>query len=178
MLLKFNKFIKEAKFGNLYGFGCVMIYPLINSWNGITSIINKNDVYEPTANFGIEDKPHITLLYGLHNNVTEDDVFEILKDYTDIDIEISINGIDIFENDKFDVVKLNINCPILFEINERLKELPHTSDYPDYSPHMTISFVNKGSADKYKNADFKLNIESDKFVYTKSTGEEYEWILA
>lgn len=180
MIKKFDEFLENGKGGNLYDYGCVMIYPKIENWKEITSIINSDDVYNSSdPAYGIENSPHITLLYGLHSNVSKEDVENILSKFKGKDINISINGIGKFDgDDKFSVVKLNVDSPILHEINKELKKLPHTSDYPDYKPHMTIAYVRPGSADKYLSGDYRNKFTNiDKIVYSMTNGEKVQYSL-
>lgn len=180
IIKKFDQFFEDVKGGELYDYGCVMIYPKIENWNEITSVINTDDVYNPTdPTYGIETSPHVTLLYGLHSNVTKEDVEEVLNKFKGKDIDISINGIGKFDgDDKFSVVKLNVESPILQEINKELSKLPHTTDYPDYKPHMTVAYVKPGTADKYLSGDYRNKFTNiDKIVYSMTNGEMVQYTL-
>ncbi len=180
MIKKFDEFLENVKSGNLYKYGCVMIYPKVENWKEITSVINIDDVYKPSdPTYGIEKNPHITLLYGLHSDVTKEDVENVLTKFKGRDIDISINGIGKFDDDdKFSVVKLNVDSPLLHKINKELKKLPHTNDYPDYQPHMTIAFVKPDSADKYLSNDYRKKFTNiDKVVYSMTNGEKVRYSL-
>ncbi len=37
MIKKFDEFLENVKSGNLYPYGCVMIYPKVENWKEITS---------------------------------------------------------------------------------------------------------------------------------------------
>ena len=170
MIKRFSEHSKY-KSGNLYKFGCVMIYPQMNNWDELTSMIDTNDIYNEDGVKGIERIPHITLLYGLHKEVSNTQVSDILKNYQGQSIELSINGITKFDNEKFSVVKLDTESPILYKINSDLKTLPYTSDFDRYLPHMTIAFVKPGAADKYVDLDYKLKLNFNlDFVYTSHRG--------
>ena len=175
---KFNDFVME-KSGDLYDYGCVMIYPKISNWKEITSIIKEEDVYLPEdPTYGRETNPHVTLLYGLHSNVTKEDIENVINKFKNKTIDIQIDGIGKFDNEEYSVVKFNVVSPILFEINKELTKLPHTSDYPDYKPHMTISYVKKGEADKYLSDKWKKSFSGiDKIVYSMANGEKVEFKL-
>lgn len=68
--------------------------------------------------------------------------------------------------------------PLLHEINKELKKLPHTNDYPDYQPHMTIAFVKPDSADKYLSNDYRKKFTNiDKVVYSMTNGEKVRYSL-
>jgi len=51
-----------------------------------------------------------------------------------------------------------------------MAEYPHTTDYPDYHPHMTIAYVKKGMGKKYAEDLKDFSITPDKFVYSKIDG--------
>lgn len=155
-------------------YGAVMLKIPIKNWSKITNEIDKSDIYDlPT--FGVEDDPHVTALYGLHNDVTIDDVKEKISSVFDFgdEIEIELIGVSHFETPKYDVVKFDVESKTLRLINKKLKELPFTTDYPDYKPHMTISYVKSGTGKKY---DVKLKkpikLKSNKLVYSQIDKEK------
>ena len=128
MLKKYKEFIKESING--YKYGCVMIDVPVGNWDEITSWIDPNDIYEGDGDstYGIQKRPHLTILYGLHKEVSLDDVKSVFTDF-DGDINIEVNGVDIFENDKFDVVKFNVNPQgSLQYLFDKLSELPNSNE--------------------------------------------------
>lgn len=160
------------KSGKLYEYGCVMIYFKIPNWESIVSKIETKDLYDPhSGRHGLETQPHITVLYGLHSEVNEQQIEEALSGISDKDIDIEIDGINFFENKDFDVVKMNIKSDVLHEMNRRLSGLPHTTDYPEYKPHMTVAYVLPGLGKKYLEPTYhyKFNDHS-KVVYSKTDG--------
>ena len=165
---KFN----EIKSTNLYDYGCVMIEIPFDNWNKITSLINKEDIYYGNDDsYGIQDNPHLTLFYGLHDDVTEEMVKSV---FDNIDkINIKVKGIGIFENKDFDVVKLNvISDEILKGINRELSKFPNSNEFPDYSPHITIGYVKKGMGKKYLKQNYEFNFKNIKDVcYSLSNGD-------
>jgi len=138
-------------------YGCVMLSADIPDWDKLTSrAINEKDIYnDGTDEYGYEHKPHITVIFGLHDNEIVDKslIHNIIKDMPQM--TFYVNEIGVFENadnDKpFDVVKFDIK-PTQQLLNNRDKflELPNTQTFPDYHPHMTIGYVNKGEGRKHK----------------------------
>jgi len=62
-----------------YDYGCVMIYTEVDpeEWKAIQKTVNEDDVYfgdEDASGFGREMEPHITILYGIHSDVPDEDV--------------------------------------------------------------------------------------------------------
>lgn len=171
----YNKFL-EAKSGKLYQYGCVMAYLNIPNWESLTSYIDEEDLYKPeNKRFGLETEPHVTILYGLHSDVRDEDVLNVFKNVKSSDINFDIMGIDIFENKEFDVIKMNVKSPTLSLLNGELKKLPHTSDYPDYKPHITIAYLLPGRGRKYIQPDYKFKFNQvKKVIYSKPNGEKIE----
>ena len=167
------QFIKESING--YKYGCVMVEVPVSNWDEITSTIDPEDIYTESGDsiYGIQKNPHLTLLYGLHDGVTEDEVKSVFDNF-DGNINIVVDGVDIFENEKFDVVKFNVNPDgALQELNDRLSEFPNSNEYPDYKPHITISYVNKGMGKKYVKPDYKYTVKNvDKITYSMANGEK------
>jgi tRNA nucleotidyltransferase/poly(A) polymerase/2'-5' RNA ligase len=171
-----KKTLNESK-ENQIEYGALMLFIDTNNWNKYTSLINKNDLYEKNNEFGVEDEPHVTLLYGFKDNVTNKQVFDLYKEKFQLKpIEIEFNEISIFENDDFDVVKFDIKNDELSKINKELRKLPNKLTYPTYHPHMTIAYVKKGLGEKYvKKLNTNLKMIGNKLVF--STKKEKKSIL-
>ena len=173
MIIKsYIQFIKES---SSYEYGCVMVEVPVSNWDEITSSIDKEDIYTESGDdtYGIQKNPHLTLLYGLHDDVTEEQVKSIFEKF-DGDINIEVNGIDIFENEKFDVVKFNVNPDgALQELHDKLSQFPNSNQFPDYKPHITIAYVNKGMGKKYIKPDYKYEVKNvNHITYSMSNGEK------
>ena len=143
----FEEFFTE-KSGDSYSSGCVMLYFDFPMMNKIHDGIDSKDLYEEEDDrtFGLEDEPHCTLLYGLEEQVTVDQVKEILDQHT-FDT-CRVHNASLFEND-YDVLKFDVEGDSLHACNESLRELPYNNQYPDYHPHMTIAYLKKGTGKKY-----------------------------
>lgn len=99
--------------------------------------------------YGIEPETHITIAYGLENDVNFEDFKKHLfplEDYKTILVNISV-----FENKLFDVLKVDARCPKAAESNKLIaKDFELHTDYKDFHPHVTIAYMKKGCANKYK----------------------------
>ena len=149
-MIKLKNLIKENS-KSTYDYGCVMLYFTFPEIKKIHSLISPSDIYteESDNTFGLEDEPHTTLLYGLHDGVSNLQVEQILNKYTYYTCKI--HNPSLFENEKYDVLKFEVVGDNLHETNSDLKGLPHTTSYPDYNPHLTIGYIKKGEGKKYVN---------------------------
>lgn len=169
---KYKEFIKESK---EHEFGCVMLEVPVSNWDEITSSIDTNDIYIDEDKPGISKIPHITLLYGYDNSIKPEMVENILNRFILEPIEIKIEGIDIFENDKFDVVKFNISkSDILQELFDELSKLPNSNTFKNFTPHITIAYVKKGTGEKYVR-EYKHKVIVDTICYSMANGEEIKF---
>lgn len=136
--------INEAK-GE--GSGCTMLMFDNDKFLEIIDSISDDDLYTEDG-YGKEKESHITLLYGTDASVKPSEIEQIINKYDKI-FEVEFKSIDLFENDKFDVIKFNVENKMLNEMNETLKTLPYKSDFPDYHAHMTLAYVKPGMGKKY-----------------------------
>lgn len=173
--------IVESKEGFKKEYGCLMLDLNIKGWNKITDKIDKEDIYD-VPGYGIEDKPHITALFGfVHDKVSPEEVEKITKKLLQnkSKLTIKLNNISIFENKDYDVLKLDVDSPDLHELNAALREtFPYKNDYPDYHPHMTIAYVKPGTGGKYIKDLKKHSIfESGSFTYSYPPNEKLKFEL-
>lgn len=167
-------FITEKK--STYDFACAMLYLNFPEMSNIHNQIDHDDVYidSEDSTFGLEVEPHVTLLYGLHNTVGLDKVEPIVSDPTYT--QVKAHNPSLFENDKYDVLKFDIEGEQLTEINSKLKQFPFTSDFPDYHPHMTIAYIKKGMGKKYVDElkGKSYQISPSHAVYSMPNGEKHK----
>lgn len=178
----FKQLISEDK-GNTYKYGCVMLYLDLekNKEDEIQALVDEDDLYlgtEDDPGYGREDEPHVTILYGIHSDVPDEDVEKLIEKLKQP--EIRLNKISIFDNaDKgFDVVKFDVENEELHKMNKMFKELPYTSDYPEYHPHVTIAYVKAGEGEKYVkklSEEEEITIKPNKIVYSKSDGTKKDY---
>lgn len=172
------KYIKNRKdFLNeseQYKFGCVMIEVPVSNWKEICASIDPEDIFkvEGDRSYGLEENPHITILYGLHKEVTIDQIKQVLEEFKD-GIDIEIDGIGIFENKDFDVVKFNVvPTDSLQSLHNNLSELPNSNEYPEYKPHITICYTKKGTGKKYIR-DWRYTVNNvNKLCYSLPNGSK------
>jgi len=164
-------------------FGCVMVR--LSFKNGIFekihNMIEPDDLYlDPNDDsFGFEKDPHVTALYGLHEEIKDEEVEEIINGFNKPNIKIK--DVSLFEPSDYDVLKFGVESEDMNKLNKQLKKLPHTNSFPDYNPHCTIAYIKKGLGEKYvKKINKMLNeleFEPKKLVYSKTdnTNKEYDF---
>lgn len=161
-------------------YGVLMLYFQIPNWKNVISKIRPEDLYDAEPGFGIEEEPHVTALYGFHDEVTPEDVKNTVKKVFNKPIKVKITGIGVFEskNKPYDVVKFDVDSPVLQRANKLLKKLPHTNTFKDYHPHMTIAYVKKGTGAKYVKLFQKpIVVTGDKLIFSDKEKNKQEWTL-
>lgn len=166
--------INENK--QIYPYGCVMLYFNDDDVKKIYPIIDQDDLYTDGEGYGLETEPHCTLLYGLHDNVTDEDIEHVIENH--VFDTCKAHNLSCFENDLYDVLKFDIDGNGLFKINDELKQFPYTTEYPNYHPHMTIAYLKPGMGKNYvkllsKRYD-RLYLKPKYVIYSKTDGTKKE----
>ncbi len=170
---RFDEWLNE-KNNVVYDYGCVMAYFNEPNWQNILAEINDEDLYteENDNSYGKENECHCTILYGLHKDVDEEKLLNVISKFTKP--QATSNKISCFNNEKYDVLKFDVVSDDLGKMNEELKQFPFTSNFPDYHAHITIAYLKPGLGEKYmKNLDSTMNLDFNKIVYSKGNGEKF-----
>ena len=141
-----KKMYKPASF---YEYACVLLEVPENVQKAVC--ILANDIDPDIVNVdegGIEDNPHITVLYGVGDDL------DLSKYFTKPILMKTDTKITYFDNDKTSVAKVDIICPELKDIHLLMKSKESNQHEYEYHPHMTIAFLNKGK-----------RLENDGFVH-------------
>jgi hypothetical protein len=166
------KQILKEKAGDVYEYGCAMLYFDFPEINKVHDAIDPKELYEEEddRSYGIENEPHTTLLYGLHKEVDTNEIKKVLDSFTFG--ECTISNASLFENEKYDVLKFDVAGPNLHEANRLLTEFPHTTTYPDYHPHLTIAYLKPGCGQRYVNIlkGQQYQLVPKRAVYSKPDG--------
>jgi 2'-5' RNA ligase len=130
--------------------------------------IPDDDLYDEDGTQGREDKPHITILYGL----VEDDpqpVIDLLQGKSAP--KATLGKVSLFSKDEYDVVKVEVTSDDLAAFQKILWDgIEHESDYPEYKPHITIAYVQSGSGSQHSGAtDFEgTELTFDTVIFSPS----------
>ena len=109
--------------------------------------INENCLYIEEGDYGRETNVHCTIKYGLTERYSKKQMKHFLYDVVPFNIEI--NEIGIFENDKFDVIKFNVESKDLRKLNEIFSTLPNNDEHKEYKPHITLAYIQKGTGNQF-----------------------------
>lgn len=179
-----RKLLLEKK-GDSHSYGCVMLFFDIGkgNWKNIQSLIDDEDIYtgEGDQSYGREDEPHVTILYGLHDDIEDSTIEDLIDEIKPT--KLTLKKISLFENDKFDVIKFDVigaSEGKLGKMNAKFAELPHTTDFPDYHPHATIAYVKTGTGKKYVqnlSSEDAITVECNNVVYSKADDTKNKYKL-
>jgi 2'-5' RNA ligase len=145
----------------------------IISW-GFDHVPAESLFYDPKdPSFGREDDVHVTLIYGLHTN-DSDEVSELFA--KEKSFNCKLGEMDVFTtNNKFDVLIIKVDCRNLHRLNNKMiSKLETTISHPIYVPHVTICYLKKGEGEKFKgnksfnNEEFSL----DHVIFSPKTGNK------
>ena len=171
MIIKLQNLITEGR----YDYGCVMARMDEGASRKILDFnhktIGEEFLYTEEENHGRENTPHVTVKFGLTESYTEDQIREIIKETRPFLMEI--RGISLFENEKFDVVKFDIEGKKLRALREIFNRLPNQDSHPEYNPHMTLAYVRRGMGRKYaRNAQKSARVPVNTLEYSDK-GKKY-----
>jgi 2'-5' RNA ligase len=138
---------------------------------------NELSIDEADSRFGIEKEPHVTVLYGLDNKITEEQLTEVLKGTPPITLELGKTSL--FDtNEDYDVLKVDVKSDQLTALHEKIKKEFETPGltFKEYNPHVTIAYMKKGKAQKYAGS---TTFEGEKvtfnsLTFSKKSGEKIE----
>lgn len=102
---------------------------------------------EDLHEYGIESDVHVTVFYGLNDSVDVVQVAQIVGRFPPFTVKF--DGIGLFENPEFDVVKVSVESDQLRELNAQLSALPNQNERMIYQPHLTLAYVKPGKGKKY-----------------------------
>lgn len=160
-------------------YNCLMIRFDIPNWDKfVNNLIKKEDIFMTKEDgFGIEDNPHVTILFGIHDYVPLSDVKKSLVPIKHIKCKTRV--IDVFPNPQFDVVKFNVEGNYLKQMNKALtNSVDYTTSHPEYKAHMTIAYAKPGTGNKYKKTLSNLLVITPvSYIYSHADGTKEEFFV-
>lgn len=177
-----RKRLLEAKQDKKREFGCLMVGLNIDkdTWKEVQDMVDEEDLYvDPNdGGFGREMDPHITILFGLHPEVKDEEI--------EVDInkipkpKLNNKGVSCFKTKEYDVLKFEIESSDLEKQNKVFKKYPFTNTFKEYRAHATIAYLKPNTVDKYLESMKSMNsIEFDPkdIIYSKvdKTEKKYDF---
>jgi 2'-5' RNA ligase len=172
MIKKFTSMITENRKNK---FGCAMVYFDLPIMEMIHNFIDEEDIYEDPDDdsYGLEDEPHVTLLFGLHEEVKDEEVMELStpNEFTPIILK---NASCFKTKQGYSVLKFEAEADWLHECNKKLSELPHTNNFPDYKPHCTLAYMKNDKCEKYIEIlkGVEIEVTPKQLIYSKISGKK------
>jgi 2'-5' RNA ligase len=175
----FDKLYKELMLENSKprSYSCLMLdcADFKSELKKIQDQIDKDDLYTEEKGFGLETEPHITALYGIHEQ--DPSVVKGLLELKPLKYELT--KLSLFENDKYDVLKCSVKSPDLKKMNKQCCDnLEFSSDYPDYIPHLTVAYLKPGMGKKYtslKSKGFNKEYTSGRYLFSNKDSKKTHW---
>jgi 2'-5' RNA ligase len=129
-----------------YEYSCLMLDFKVDNWNKLLKKISPDIVYDDeTKQFGLETKPHVTILYGFTGGKEISEQIKEITERAKTPIKVKIKSISKFEGEEFDVLKFDVESDILTKLNKIFtNNFENVNDFPDYHPHITIGYIKKG----------------------------------
>lgn len=157
-------------------FGCLMLFLTANAAEEFIDWSHAKVKESDLADDGFEPEPHITVLYGFHEDVTASEIESTIGNWGYV--EVSLGPVSRFERDEYDVLKIDVESDSLRALNSMLAEKfggRVTNKFPEFQAHMTIAYVKKGSVAEldgdmdYYEKTFKFNVA----VFSNKDKERY-----
>lgn len=149
--------------------GCLMVLFDLPFIDDLRSLVDPEDLHE----HGFSDDTHVTALYGFSDAIKSVDDLD-LDGYYSTPISVAFKGVSFFENEEYDVMKLDVISDKLVKLNKFLVDnYEHKNDYPVFHPHCTIAYLKPGMASKYRALWSSVSESFDLPYIAYSTGFNY-----
>lgn len=127
---------------------CIMLDYKYDKMADLREIPDKNDINTKNNEAIKDNNCHVSLLSGIKPGTKFEEFKDCLKPLNSY--RIILTNISVFECENYDVLKIDVKCPELEKTNKCLKnKVEYEDKYPNYHPHMTIAYLNKGTGEKY-----------------------------
>ena len=156
-------------------YGCLMALPPIDYGYKMVNLAKrlipvKNLYTDPS--YGHTDQDfHCTLKYGFSPDLMKVDLARILNGMEPFNI--TLKALNLFENEKFDVVKFEVEPnETLMELRKRCDGYKNEDKYPTYNPHATLAYVKKGTFPHIKD-NLNIALPITRFKYSGPNGKYF-----
>lgn len=171
--------IKHALGDSLYKFASTQVNL---TGQAMRMVLHAGHAIDPDdlAEDGLEVEPHVTVLYGLHDN-DPSDAMRVVSQFPSLDF--AIGKPMVFEKGDCDVLVYAIEPSSgnasrnLWAMHEQLRLLPNSNKYPDYKPHATIAYLKPGCGKKYVDlvvrTESPLPVSATEVIFSAKDGTRY-----
>lgn len=136
--------------------------------NFTRQLINEQDLYVEDNEYGLETEGHVTIRYGFLKDLNELEIRQLLQGQKPFMMEIY--GLDKFDtHPNYDVAMFKVSSPVLRQLHEISGIYLNKSDYPDYNPHLTLAYVQKGKFNRIKEG-LRLKVPVTRICYSPISG--------
>lgn len=164
-----------------YSYSCLMARfpePLAQMVRDYGMTIPDERIYDDEdGEMGREDKPHITVKYGLH---TSDPREVMSKLEGQPSVRVTLGKTSVFVNGDYVVLKIGIQGRDLFRLNKYVSDVFECTDtFPEYHPHATIAYVvndpkephwfNEYGTDMFDGVE----VQFDELIFSVPSGKKY-----
>jgi len=126
---------------------------------------------------GLEDNPHITVLYGITG--TGDNLEAVKKALAEAGPGTGTLGkASLFSSEKADVLKVSVTSEALGTLHDKLATVENEDKFPTYTPHATLAYLKPGTGKKYVDLD---NAEGIEFTFDKvffENAQDERWVIS
>ena len=106
-------------------------------------LVRDEDLYIENNEYGRELEGHCTIKYGYLKDLNELEIRQLIEGQKSFMVELV--GLDKFTNDpRYDVAMFKASSPVLKRLNELSSIYLTESEYNEYTPHLTLAYVQKG----------------------------------
>lgn len=126
---------------------------------------------------GISTDWHVTVRYGFLPEVKADHIQQIV-DVCAKPQHLIVHNVDIFkspyEDENYECIVASVHSDKLFDLNKQLSVLPNISTFPEYKPHVTLGYVEKGWWDAYGHQIFMYTgkfVTTGRYILGKTYGD-------
>lgn len=156
-------------------FSCLMLDIDNSILKDVLSVISGDDLHEE----GKETDSHTTVKYGLHTKDNKE-IFKFCEEWGKFPINVKLHNFSIFENEEYDVLKLEVSSKPLRDLNKKIcDEFEFTDSYQDYNPHTTLAYLKKGFGKVYvellneKFPNFNKEVSCSKLVFSTADYDKF-----
>jgi len=165
-----------------YSYSCLLARlpePLASKVRGYGLSIPDERIYDDEdGELGREDKPHVTVKFGLH---TTDPQEVISKLQGQPSFRVTLGPMSVFYNEDCIVLKIGVEGRGIHELNRYISDVFECTDtYPEYRPHCTVAYLKKDAADPYWFNDYLsdqfagIGVQFNALEFSVPSGQKYK----